>query len=197
MKKQALIGSGLILLAVIIFLNQFSIININIFFDGWWTLFIIIPVILGIITENNKTGPVIGLSVGLILLLTVQNIFQWKDVGILVIMMILLVVGISLIFPPKAAKNIDPRINKNESNTSVFLGSTTIDLIHEQMISDRVITCNVVMGEINLVVPDNCNVEVINTTIFGETKKYKSNNVEYNSTLYVKGICLLGEINIR
>ncbi len=48
MKNLESIVIGLILIAigVIIGLNTLNITDINIFFDGWWTLFIIIPSII-------------------------------------------------------------------------------------------------------------------------------------------------------
>lgn len=45
--KNIILGLILIILGVIIGLNTFGITSIDIFFDGWWTLFIIIPAILG------------------------------------------------------------------------------------------------------------------------------------------------------
>lgn len=45
MKKlnSILWGAALIALGVIWVLNSINVININLFFDGWWTLFIIVP----------------------------------------------------------------------------------------------------------------------------------------------------------
>ena len=53
MKKisTVLVGIIFVVAGVIIGLNSFGITDINIFFDGWWTLFIIIPAINGFITD--------------------------------------------------------------------------------------------------------------------------------------------------
>ncbi|MEE1115844.1 MAG: hypothetical protein UH851_03185, partial [Clostridia bacterium] len=37
-------------------LNAFNITDIDVFFDGWWTLFIIIPCAIGLFTEREKIG---------------------------------------------------------------------------------------------------------------------------------------------
>ena len=58
--KNIILGLILIILGVIIGLNTFGITSIDIFFDGWWTLFIIIPAILGLSKEKDKTGNIIG-----------------------------------------------------------------------------------------------------------------------------------------
>ena len=46
---------------VIIGLNAFHITNIDLFFDGWWTLFIIVPCFFGLFKDQDKTGNIIGL----------------------------------------------------------------------------------------------------------------------------------------
>ena len=62
-------GLLFIALGLIIGLNALGITDINIFFDGWWTLFIIVPCFIGLLKDQNKLGNFIGLIVGLILLL--------------------------------------------------------------------------------------------------------------------------------
>ena len=57
--KSIIWGLVLITLGIIIGLNAFEIINVDIFFDGWWTLFIIVPCFIGIITEENKLENII------------------------------------------------------------------------------------------------------------------------------------------
>ena len=68
MKKfgNILWGIVLIILGLIIGANALGIADINIFFDGWWTLFIIIPCFIGLFKEREKTGNIIGLFIGII-----------------------------------------------------------------------------------------------------------------------------------
>lgn len=76
MKKieNTVIGLILIIIGVIIGLNAFHITNIDLFFDGWWTLFIIVPCFFGLFKDQDKTGNIIGLIVGIYLLLYCQVI---------------------------------------------------------------------------------------------------------------------------
>lgn len=69
MKKieNTVIGLILIIIGVIIGLNAFHITNIDLFFDGWWTLFIIVPCFFGLFKDQDKTGNIIGLIVGIYL----------------------------------------------------------------------------------------------------------------------------------
>ena len=62
MKKTGNILWGLLLVAlgIIIGLNTLGIADINIFFRGWWTLFIIIPSFISIIKDDEKIGSLIA-----------------------------------------------------------------------------------------------------------------------------------------
>ena len=71
-------GIVLIVVGLIIGGNALGITNINIFFDGWWTLVIIVPCFIGLFTNKDKTGNIIGLLVGVILLLGMQNIIDFN-----------------------------------------------------------------------------------------------------------------------
>ena len=80
--KGTIWGIVLIALGIIIALNATGIVDINLFFKGWWTLFIIVPSIIGLINDDDKVGNIIGLLIGVLLLLNAQNIidfsFIWK-----------------------------------------------------------------------------------------------------------------------
>lgn len=84
MKKieNTVIGLILIIIGVIIGLNAFHITNIDLFFDGWWTFFIIVPCFFGLFKDQDRTGNIIGLIVGIYLLLYCQGLinfqFAWK-----------------------------------------------------------------------------------------------------------------------
>ena len=58
MKKISSVIWGIVLIAAgaLFALNALNITDINIFFDGWWTLFIIVPCAVGLFTEREKTG---------------------------------------------------------------------------------------------------------------------------------------------
>ena len=78
MKKFGNILWGLvfIVLGLILGLNAMGITDIDIFFRGWWTLFIIIPCFIGIFREREKIGNLIGCLVGVALLLCCQGIYR-------------------------------------------------------------------------------------------------------------------------
>ena len=77
MKKITKIIGGLILIAVgVLFaLNALKITNFDIFFDGWWTLFIIVPCLIGLFTEKDKIGNLFY-SVGCMFSFATTQLFQ-------------------------------------------------------------------------------------------------------------------------
>lgn len=66
--KSIICGFVIIIFGVFLGLREADILSFNIFFDGWWTLFIIIPCTIGLITDRNKTPHLIGILIGVILL---------------------------------------------------------------------------------------------------------------------------------
>ena len=66
--KGIIWGVFIIALGILWGLKEANVIVLsNLYFDGWWTLFIIIPSVIGLITEKNKKGSLICLAVGLAL----------------------------------------------------------------------------------------------------------------------------------
>ena len=95
MKKTSKIlwGAVLIAIGVIFSLNAFGITDIKVFFDGWWTLFIIVPCFIGIFTDREKTGNIIGLLIGLFLLLCCQNVLSFGMLWKLAIPAVIVIIG--------------------------------------------------------------------------------------------------------
>jgi len=54
--------------------NIFDLWNYEVFFDGWWTLFLIIPAIISMVQSGVKIGNSVVLCVGVLLLLDQQKI---------------------------------------------------------------------------------------------------------------------------
>ena len=77
--------------------------NFTIFFDGWWTLFIIIPCLLGLISKGNddKVGYLIGIVIGLVLLLMAQDVISGDKFWALIVAGVFVAIGANLIFPRK------------------------------------------------------------------------------------------------
>ncbi len=90
-------GILFILLGLALAGRAFGFLEFNLFFNGWWTLFIIIPCALGLSERGNRTSSVIGLGIGILLLLSAQGVFAWYMFGKILIAFIFVVIGCTLI----------------------------------------------------------------------------------------------------
>lgn len=227
MKKFGNILWGLVFIVIgLIFgLNALEITDINIFFDGWWTLIIIIPSFIGLFTDINKTSNIMCLLIGILLLLSCRGIMDFNLVWKLLVPIILVIVGLSLIFKDtinsklkteiknitKKKKDIEEYCatfgaqNIDFSNqkfagcelTAVF-GGVKCDLKNSQITEDVVITGTSIFGGIDIILPENINVKITSTPIFGGvSNKYVNNNVTNKYTVYINATCIFGGVDIK
>lgn len=102
-------GLAFILAGVGIAGNAFDLWNFNLFFNGWWTLFIIVPCFISIIQNGFNTGNSIGLAVGALLLVGAQDIFPRYMVAKLFFPAILVIIGLSIVFGRRYYNGYNPR----------------------------------------------------------------------------------------
>ncbi len=227
MKKfgNALWGIVLIIIGLIIGGNALGITNINIFFDGWWTLFIIVPCFIGLFKENEKTGNLIGLLIGVALLLGCQNILDFDLIWKLAFPTILVIIGLSIVFKDTLGGKVSSEIKKlNEKRngeniycatfagqninfdgekftgadlTAVF-GGVKFDLRKAIIDSDVVINASSTFGGIEIYVPSNVKVKTKSTSIFGGIENKANTEENENShTIYINGTALFGGVEIK
>ena len=118
--KNIVYGIMLILLGIIIALISLDIIHTNLLFKGWWTLVIIIPSIIGLLFDDDKLGNLISLIIGILLLLGVRNIIDYKILLKLFVPILLVTVGLSLILKNilESKKTLQIKeLNKVKDNT--------------------------------------------------------------------------------
>ena len=104
MKKTngLLVGVIFILIGVLYGCNALGIFDFTIFFPGWWTLFIIVPCLYALTRKNeDKTGPVIGLIIGLCFFINAQDFDFHIDFWPMAIAVLCFVIGWKLLFPDK------------------------------------------------------------------------------------------------
>ncbi len=96
MNKNVIFGILIVLAGIIFAGNELGYWSIDIFFTGWWTLFIIIPAVVALFNRNYLNG-IVGILIGGFLLLATNNMVQWSLVGPLAIIL----VGVTVIFSRK------------------------------------------------------------------------------------------------
>lgn len=223
--RNILWGIVLIIVGLIWGLNATGITDINIFFDGWWTLFIIVPCFIDLFKESDKTGNIIGILIGVALLLSCQGIINFDIIWQLLFPAILIIIGISIIIKEALGGKVNKEIKKlNESKsydnvycatfssqnikfdneefkgadlTAIF-GGTKCDLRNAIIAEDIIINATAIFGGVEIYVPSNVKVKVKSTPIFGGvTDKSICENKENSHTIYVKSMTLFGGVEIK
>ncbi len=215
-------GVLFVLFGLIFGLNAFGITKIDVFFDGWWTLFIIIPCFIGLFKDREKTGSIIGLIVGIILLLCAQDLLNFEIAWKLALPLVLILIGLSIIFKNITNKNdfkIFEKLNHEKDEevcatfssqsvsfedkkfngidlTAVF-GSIKCDLRKSIIKKDVLINVSTTFGGVDIYVPDNVKVIIKSTSIFGGVDENKKNNVEDGPVIYVNATCMFGGVDIK
>lgn len=228
MKKlgNILLGIVLIAIGVILGLNALGITSINLFFKGWWTLFIIVPSIIELIKGNNRMWSTIWLAVGVVLLLCARDILDFDMIWKLIFPIILVIIGLNLLFKDCIGKKTAEKIKKgtegrvenaeefcatfgevkedfagkefNGANVDAIFGSVKLNLKEATISSDQIISASAVFGGIEIIAPQNVNIKVKSTPIFGGTSnKLKTEYHENLPTIYVNSFCMFGGVDIK
>ncbi len=227
MKKfgNVLWGIVLITLGIIIGLNAVGLTHINLFFRGWWTLFIIIPSFIELIKSENKIWSLIWFVIGIVLLLCAQGILSFSLIGKLIFPFILVMIGIHMIFRDAFHKKIADKIktlNNNKGNFEEYcatfggqkvdlsgqefkganldavFGSVELDLSKAMIKQDQVINANAIFGGVEIKVPTGVNIKVKATPIFGGVdNKVKTEYNESLPTIYINGTAMFGGVEIK
>lgn len=218
MKKisTVIVGIVFIVVGVIVGLNSFGITNINIFFDGWWTLFIIIPAINGLVTDEEKTGSIIWLIIGITLLLGCQDLISFDILWKLTLPVILVFIGLSIMFNNNG-KKISKNTDDNEycacfsgqtikydgkdfkgAEVNAIFGGITIDLTNAKVKDGAVIDATAVFGGVTILIPEDLKVEIKSTSVFGGVSdKTKNKEKKDKVTLHVNGCSIFGGVDIK
>ena len=226
MKKFGSLLWGLVFIAVgiIVGLNSFKVTNIDLFFNGWWTLFIIVPCFIGLIKDNDKTASIIGLVFGIMLLLDVRSVIDTDLFWKLFLPLVLIIVGLSVIFKDTLNKKIKKEISKVEVSdnkkyiTATFeeqkvdydkevfegviinavFGGVKLDLRNAKIKEDVVVNTTSIFGGVDIYLPEKVNVKVVSSNIFGGVdNKVKNEISDKQKTIYINSTNIFGGTDIK
>ena len=195
--KSIIWGLAILALGVLFGGKALDLINFNIFFKGWWTLFIIVPSVISIITEKRKFGSFICLAIGVILLLSAQDVFGYDVAWKVILAAILILSGLALIFGSFVNRKVNKEVNEKmkklhkdggyESIIAVFSGNDRIynkekfsggdmvavfggaelDISNALIEEDVAIRAFSLFGGIDIIVPKDVQVKTKSGFIFG------------------------------
>ena len=227
---------GLLLVAagVIFALNSLEITNIDIFFRGWWTLFIIIPCTINLFTDRDVVGNLCGILLGVFLLLCARDILDYSILWKLLLPIFVVAMGLKLLFRGlfgKKGRDVDDdddnddddndcnddkfdrdvhtanaifsahRVSYDEkvfhsAELNVIFGGAQLDLRNAIIEGDCTVHANCIFGGITILVPENVNVKVSSSNIFGGCSDKTAEHPGAH-TIYVKGNSVFGGISIK
>ncbi len=227
MKRVTQIIWGIVLVAVgvIYALNAFDVATIDIFFDGWWTLFIIVPSAVALFTKSDKGGAIVGVLIGVALLLACQDVVSFDLLWKLVIPFIIVRLGLRFIFRDAFDKksreavekvkangaptrrvcaafsgqdfNYEGEVIENTELTAVF-GGIDCNMSLAIVPQDVLVKTVAVFGGVDLIVPIGVNVKVRSISLFGGVDNQRHGNyIEGAPTVYVNAYCLFGGVDVR
>ena len=218
-------GIVLVVIGVILTLNALDITNINIFFDGWWTLLIIIPSAIELIARENKFWSAVWLIIGILLLLACRDILDFDLIWKLTIPVLLILVGINLIFKDKIDRKMEKKRKElkekgqqmeeycatfgeikedfsnqefNGANVTAVFGSVDLDLRKAVISEDKFVKTSAIFGGIEILTPENVNIKVKSVPIFGATSNKTGRKFDEKlPTIYVDSFCMFGGVDIK
>jgi predicted membrane protein len=203
--------------------KAFDLWDFELFFQGWWTLFIIIPCGISLIQNGFRLWTLAGLIVGIMLLLSSRDMIDGDVLGKLIAPMIFVLIGLSMIFKNlfhgdhgfhsnvkyQGGSSEHAAVfsgNKHQVTGEKFFGTTIsavfggfeLDLRNAIVDEDVVINATAVFGGIDIFVPSNVKVKVSNVPIFGgvDNKAFKSPDPNA-PTIFINSTCMFGGIDIK
>jgi predicted membrane protein len=208
-------GLAFIAVGVIFALNALEITNIDVFFDGWWTLFIIIPSFVGIFKSGDRSGSLFMLALGVTLLLAAQNVIAYGMIWKLFLPIALIFIGIKIIFGNLSFRK---KKSKNEKTTSAIFsdekskwdgevledsefncvfGDLKIALEKAVIEKDVTLKINAVFGDVRVKLPSDVNVRVNSSVLFGDVvNKRPAEMIAFTSTVTLEISGVFSDIRI-
>ena len=213
-KRNLFWGIVLIVVGILFLGRNMNWWNFSIFFEGWWTLFLIVPSIISLVRKESMGTSFLILVLGVLMLLASQNVIEWSTIWKVFLPIIIMVVGLSIIFGNRKVKTkkvrgnakeyvaifsgVDEVINKIENDfkmTAVF-GGIELDMRDVTLDSDLVIDCFTLFGGIDIRLPKDVKVEVNGLPIFGGVENKYRNNHEAKVTVYINHTTICGGVNL-
>ena len=186
--------------------------DFSIFFDGWWTLFLIIPALISLVRREGIATSFLILILGVLMLFASQEVIEWDTVWKVFVPIIIIVVGLSIILGNKRVRSpksnakeylaifssVEETIDEIKSDfkvTSIF-GGVELDLRNVKLKEDLVIDCFSLFGGIDIRLPKDVKLEVSGLPIFGGSESRYRGNENSKVTVYIHHITIFAGVDL-
>lgn len=220
--SKVLWGLVLVVVGLLLSINALGFAHIDIFFDGWWTLFIIVPSFIGLFGDEDKFGSLVGLIVGIALLLSAQGFISFGLIFKLIIPFIIVVIGLSIlkngIYGEKVKEKVEIKNIKDLETIAVVMsdenkvikdefkgavidtvfGHCTLDISEAKIKGDINIKISSVFSKVDIIMPADVVIKTNSTRVFGSVSTVvKDKTNKKGTTIYVEAVSVFGGISLR
>lgn len=220
MKKKLLWGLCFILVGVLLCFKAVGILDVTLFFKGWWTLFIIIPCFFGLF-EGEYFGNLIGLLIGLSLLSSIQGWISFGLILKLIFPITLVLIGISILAREFTCKDKNHNFknltfeseevitaifseqkvccekNFKGSDVEAIFGSVELDLRESHLDKETTLKVMAIFGGATILLPQDVKAVVKSTPIFGGVDNHVKHREDCKKTIYIDATAVFGGVDIR
>lgn len=227
MKKNVLkviFGVVIIIVGFLLLGSAFNWWSFNLFFDGWWTLFIFIPCIYSVCTEGFKMHNILGLSIAVLLLLSAQNVINWGDIWKFFLPLLVIAIGVKLIFGKSitfpasvqesftkydghkytysavfGANSSKPTIDYVNGEASAVFGAVELNFREFDAVCDIYLKASAVFGGVEIFVPRNVKVVISSNNFLGGTDDTTDHrdDVSKQYSMYIQADAVFGGVEIK
>lgn len=185
-------GLALVALGIVLTGNTLGWWGAYVLFNGWWTLFLIVPAVVSMLEQGPNAGNLILLAIGGLLLADAQRLLGDVSVWSLFWPLVIVVVGIAVLqrafVGPKLPTDAEgKRIHPGNRLSAIFTGSTAVytglpfsgavtlamfggldlDLRGAQITEDVLVDATTLFGGTDILVSPGTKVQLNATNIFG------------------------------
>lgn len=211
-----------VIFGIILICNAVGFFNVNLFFKGWWTLFIIIPAIQGLFVKGSRTNNLFLLLIGIALLIGTQGMMSAGTLWTIIFGGALIIFGVSSIYNSMKNKEDDNVSLENHDfsedcnaffsgqkkvcsgqkftgqNLRAIFGGIVLDLSNAIIDQDVRINIIALFGGCEISVPRNVNIKTSGTNFMGgiDDSHAPSGNPEF-PTIHVYASTLFGGVKIK
>ncbi len=216
------VGIALIIVGVLFLLDKFTALNFGGILSEWWpAIFIIIGLIK--LQGQDRGAGLIFIVIGSLLLLTIHDIVEWNSIWRLW-PLILIFIGLSMIFKGRRSKwkltnestTGDEYIHSNAvfggsertvtsqnfkgGEAMALFGGVELDMRQAKISADGCkIHATALFGGIEIIVPDDWNVIITGTPIFGgiDSKSRRKSDASSGKDVYIHCTVAFGGVEIK